>query len=82
MRRLMGVIITGEAVAAVVREGFRRKQYVRSEIPESAKFYTAHFSHERNAFVAVFEDPSFAPVAEGGLIPLMNSVPEIREVTG
>ena len=78
-RRLMGVIITGEAVADIARTG-KRIIDVSSLVPETASFFTSYFDHSRNAFVVVFEDDSFGPVASGALIPLLcNPVAVVTE---
>ena len=71
-RRIVGVIIRGEAVASIVREG-KRTIEVTKGLPETAKFYGAHFDHFRNAFVAVFQDDSFDLVADGEMFPLRDT---------
>lgn len=53
----------------MIREGFRTIE-VGKAIPPSAEFYTAYFSHDRNAFVCVFEDESFGSICDGALIPV------------
>ena len=78
-RRLVGVIITGKAVASIVRAG-KRSIDVSSPVPATALFYTSYFDHSRNAFVAVFEDDSFDPIADGCLIPRMLAPCSITEV--
>ena len=70
-RRLAGVIITGDAVAAIVRAG-KRSIDVSSPVAETASFFTSYFDHSRNAYVAVFEDDSFDLIASGALIPLLG----------
>ena len=69
MRRLYGFVVTGEAIGEIARHG-KRTIDVSSPVPDSATFFSAHFDHARNAFVCVFEDVSFSPVAEGALIPV------------
>ena len=69
MRRLYGFVVTGEVIGEIARQG-QRTIYVASPVPDSATFFSAHFDHARNAFVCVFEDASFSPVAEGALIPV------------
>lgn len=69
MRRLYGFVVTGNCVAEIARTG-KRTIDVSSPIPESATFLTAYFDHNRNAFVCVFEDEAFSPLAEGALIPV------------
>lgn len=75
------------AIEAIARSGTRVLS-VESPIPETAKFFTAWFSHERNAFVCVFEHESFSPVADGALIPIGhgpvitdNSTPHVAVAT-
>ena len=70
-RRIAGVVVTGECVANVLRAG-KRTIEVFSPVPETASFFTSYFDHSRNAFVAVFEDESFSPIADGGLIPILS----------
>lgn len=79
MRRLLGFVLTGESLGMVARSAGVRTISVESPIPESATFFTAFFCHERNAFVCVFEDESFARVCEGGLIPIVEC-PTITEL--
>jgi hypothetical protein len=69
MRRLYGFVVTGAAIGAIARQG-KRTINVSSPVPDSATFFSAYFDHARNAFVCVFEDESFSPVAEGALIPV------------
>ena len=69
-RRLVGVIITGKAVASIVRAG-KRSIDVSSPVPATALFYTSYFDHSRNAFVAVFEDDSFGLVSAGCEITML-----------
>jgi len=61
MKRLQGVSVTGQMVAAAFPEG---------TIPQSARFMHAYFDYERNVFVCVFEDGAFAEVPEGCRIPI------------
>lgn len=68
-RRLYGFVVSGQIIGAMARHG-KRTIEVSSPVPESATFFTAYFDHARNAFVCIFEDASFDPVAEGGLIPV------------
>ncbi len=70
VRRLAGVIITGEAIAEFVREG-QRTVHVCSGVPATASFFTSYFDHSRNAFVAVFEDDSFGLVSAGCKITML-----------
>ncbi len=70
-RRLAGVVITGEDVAEIAREGKRSINVVCSSVPASALFFTSHFDHSRNAFVVIFEDESFGLIPPGGVIPLL-----------
>jgi hypothetical protein len=78
-RRLAGVIITGEDVALLALEG-QRVVHVSSPVPATASFFTSYFDHSRNAYVAVFEDDSFGPIASGGLIPILcNPVASVTE---
>lgn len=69
MRRLYGFVVTGKTIGEIARQG-RRTIDVSSPVPDSATFFNAYFDHARNAFVCVFEDGSFSPVAEGALIPV------------
>lgn len=69
MRRLYGFVVTGEAIGEIAKQG-QRTIDVSSPVPDSAAFFSAYFDHARNAFVCVFEDDSFSPVAEGALIPV------------
>jgi hypothetical protein len=61
IKRLQGVSVTGQMVAAAFPAG---------TIPESARFTHAYFDYERNVFVCVFEDESFREVPEGCSIPI------------
>ncbi len=70
-RRLIGVIITGDAVATLARGGERIAE-MASPVPATATFVHAYFCHTRNAFVVAFQDDSFAPVAAGCEIPLVR----------
>ena len=73
-RRMVGVIVTGDAVAAIVREG-KWIMEVPPGVPTTAAFVRAHFDHSRNSFVAIFTDESFYPVAVGCEIPLIHMPP-------
>ncbi|KKL82274.1 hypothetical protein LCGC14_1986450 [marine sediment metagenome] len=81
--RVMGVIITGEAVSALAREG-KRTIEVSSGVPETATFFKSWFDHSRNFYVAAFEDESFDPVEAGCEIPLLPcqcSITELKKET-
>ena len=77
-RRLAGVVVTGEVVAAIVKAG-KRSIDVSSPVPATATFFTSYFDHSRNAYVVVFEDESFDRHCEGGLIPLLNEPCSVTE---
>lgn len=70
-RRLAGLVVTGECVGMMSRSGDRTIT-VDSPVPETASFFTSYFDHSRNAYVCVFEDESFDPVAEGAIIPILD----------
>jgi len=75
VKRLQGVSVTGQMVAAAFPSG---------TIPESARFMHAYFDYERNVFVCVFEDEGFAEVPEGCRIPIdvdnnMQSAPYFKQ---
>ncbi len=78
-RRLAGVIITGEAVASIVRVG-KRSIDVSSPVPVTASFFTSYFDHSLNAFVVVFEDDSFDLMYPGSEIPLVNGPCSVTEL--
>lgn len=78
-RRLMGVIISGETIAAIVREG-KRSIAVSSLVPASASFVTAYVCHSRMSFVAVFEDESFDPVFSGYEMPIFDCPCSVTEL--
>ena len=69
MRRLYGFLVAGEVLGVFFRNG-NRSFKVTGPVPESASFWSAYFDHSRNAFVVVFEDESFPPVAGGEEIPI------------
>lgn len=74
-RHLRGVIVSGNAIALFARAGTRAIK-VSPDVPEDAEFYTAYFDHSRNAFICVFEHPSFDRICNGAVIPLAEG-PEI-----
>jgi len=69
MRRLYGFIVSGDVLGEFCRNGNHAFK-VTGPVPESASFWSSHFDPSRNAFVVVFEDESFPPVAEGAVIPI------------
>ena len=69
MRRLYAFLVTGEMIAQFCRNG-EHAFTVEGPVPDTARFFCAHFDHARNAFVCIFEDDSFDEVAEGEYIPL------------
>ena len=71
MRKLKGFIVSGEVVGEFCRNG-RRAFTVSGPLPETAKFWSAHFDHSRNSFVCLFEDESFDSVPEGSTIPIVH----------
>ena len=78
LRRLAGLIITGESVALLARAG-KRTIDVSSPLPETASFVTSYFDHARNAYVAIFEDESFEPVGDGALIRILTDPCSVTE---
>ena len=65
-RKIQGVTVTGDAIAAMIPVG---------QLPSTAKFLHAWFDYERNAFVCMFEDESFEEVPEGGRFPIDVDTP-------
>ncbi len=78
MRRLYGFIVTGEVIGSFCKRGSRAFKVV-GPVPESARFYSAHFDNSRNAFIVVFEDESFPLVPQGAIIPI-GIGPEIADL--
>lgn len=70
-RRLRFYEMTGELLASVLKTG-RVNIRIDSDLPATARFYTAHFSPERNLFLVAFEDELFDEVKENQLIPIGN----------
>jgi len=77
-RRVAGLFVTGECVGMMARSGCRTIT-VDSPVPETASFFTSYFDHSRNVYVCVFEDDSFAPVAEGAIIPILERPASVTE---
>lgn len=69
MRRLRFYKLTGGLLASVLKTG-RVSICIESDLPTTARFYTAHFSPESNLFLVAFEDESFDEVKEGQMIPI------------
>lgn len=64
--KMAGLLVTGECIGNVAKEsGF---------VPQDAKFRSAYFDPERNAFVCLFEDESFQSVSEGLKFPMIEIV--------
>lgn len=60
-RRIQGVSVTGEMIAAAFPEG---------KLPSTAKFSHAYFDSARSVFICVFEDDSFERLPEGCTLPI------------
>ena len=61
MKRIRGVTVTGEAIAAMIPA---------EQLPSTAEFLYAWFDYERGVFVCMFEDESFEPIPEGCRFPI------------
>jgi hypothetical protein len=68
-RKLRGFLISDHMLGEFCRNG-PRSFCVNGPVPDTAKFWSAHFDHEKNAFVCFFEDESFDSVPEGCIIPV------------
>jgi len=79
-RRLRGVLICSELIGAMAITGERH--YRVDGLPETARFESAVFSYERNAFIVYFSDDSFDVVPEGWLIPIADVPPTITQLYG
>lgn len=71
-RRLKRFLVSSEALASVLTQGFKLIN-VESCAPSTAKFYNAYFDNDKRLFVVVFEDESFPLYGPGAEIPLSQT---------
>lgn len=67
----MRVLVTPEYITIFLKNACLKLK-IESDLPESAKFITAHLSKTENVFYFLFEHESFDYVKPGEIIPVLN----------
>ena len=79
MRRLCGFWIGSEQIGTLAKGG-TKTVFIRSSIPETARFLYASYDQGKRMFMCVFEDESFEPIPDGMDVPVYSGVDAILEV--